>query len=164
MATAAPAPLLNLDTLALPPSVVIDGVPYEIAVPDGLSILEFRRLQPLIVRLEALWSEPDTDEDDAKARAKQIDGTLRAICRLVLRAPASVQEKLKDLHLMAIYQSFMQLPSGTLQRVVGAMVPPGARTTAPTTGASSPPPSRTSTAGRRSSGSRPPRSPLSVPA
>ncbi len=162
MATAtAPEPLLNLDTIAPAASVIIDGVPYAIQSPDGLTLMGLRQVRPMIVRLELLRGEITlTDEQAAEEKA-----LLNGVCRVVLSAPDAVQDKLSDLQRMAIYTSFLSLPSSMLH-LLGARTLTGATlpTVAKMTGAKSSRSSNGSTrAGARSTGSRASRAASSGP-
>lgn len=154
----APAPLLNLDTIAPPASVVIDGTPYAILAPDALNVLDFRRLQRLIGRLNTLDAQELLTDDEGA----ELQHLFNAICRIVLLAPAEVHDKLTDLQRIAIYGSFAQLPSNVLQ-LVGAMMLGGAVIPASSIGANASPVSSGSSAAPRSTGSRGRRSRSSAP-
>jgi hypothetical protein len=152
MATSPTEHLLDLDTLAPPASVRIDGQTYVLLSPDALCALDVRRLQNFIPQLEARWGKPDdqlTDEDKT-----EVSRIIDAICRIVLQAPQEVHAKLTDVHRTAVYYSFLGLPSVTLQQVavfMGLGAPPPATST----GANSSPVSPASIpAAARSTGSR----------
>lgn len=129
----APAPLLNLDTFHAKTSVVIDGTPYQILAPNGLSLMALRKVRPLVVQLEVLRTLETLTDDQHLAEKALLDG----ICRVVLDAPADVHAKLDDLQRLAVYLTFLALPSSMLE-LLGAKSTMGASApTSPSTGASS---------------------------
>lgn len=160
MATDTATPLLNLDTLANPATVVIDKQPYVILAPDALNVLDFRRLQALIPRLERLDAQEMLTDEEGEEFRRHID----AICRLVLQAPEDVHARLSDVQRIAVYMAFAELPSSMLQLMGAKLKAAGATMPPPLTGASSPRNSPAATAAPRSTGSRTSRSRSSGPA
>lgn len=149
--TTAEPPILNLSTIAKRPFVLIDDMPYDLALPDTLSLLEYRHLATLLPRLEALWMRAKAGTI-TKAEDLELSTAFKRVCATVLKAPESVLSKLSDIQRVAIYGSFLQLPSATLLRV-GAMMQAGRQTTPSNqTGATSSHDSRGRTAALRTTG------------
>jgi hypothetical protein len=168
-ATALTPPLLDLSTLATPPTIVIDNVAYPLALPDNLALLDYKRLSVILPVLETLWAKAATSPTAlTAAEERDLGNCFRGVCRIVLGAPEAVQVKLSDMQRVAIYQAFLKLPLGTLQRVGALMrsrqTPTAAQPTSTSTGATSSRASRTRTpASARSHGSRKSRSASSAP-
>lgn len=143
----ASSPVLDLNTLTAPirPVVIIDGQRHPLLPPDMLSVLDYRRIDRITARLQALWNAPEIT-DEAEAEVTQLCDSL---CRIVLEAPADVHGRLTDIQRIAVYNAFQELPQANL-RLVGATQGRGKTST----GATSPRASRGSTVARRTTGSR----------
>lgn len=147
---AAPAThLLDLDTLTEHPSVIIDKHAYELTPPEALSAVEYHRIGKIAPRMFALWESATelTPEEEV-----ELEQTLDRVCRIVLKAPDEVHERLTDLQRLAIYQTFLTLPQEVLLPIVG-QPPLRGRNPMSGIGAISPPVSHDSTAAPPPNGS-----------
>ncbi len=146
---ATPSPLLSLDTLTEAPSVIIDQHAYELTPPEALSAVEYHKIGKIAPRMFALWESATelTPEEEV-----ELEQTLDRVCRIVLKAPPEVHDRLTDLQRLAIYQTFLTLPQEVLLPIVGQ---PALRGRNPMSGigAISPPASPASTAAPPTSGS-----------
>lgn len=158
---ASPSVVLDLDTLANRPTVIIGGHEYRLFTVDLLPPLDNYRLRKLVKRGDELSLKDDLTEAELDELAgpvvKDDDGTpkttpegeklrrgglLDKIARIVIEAPIEVHEKLTDRQRVEIYQTF-QVPS---LHALLKLLPATAIPTEPTaTGATSPPDSVAST-------------------
>lgn len=140
------APLLKLDTFVQRPTVVIDGVQYEILSCDELSILDSHRFGMWGRRINAL-AEADDETSEAELNAL-IDKVAR---KVAVGIPAEIYEKLSGSHKLAISDVFTGLLLRNRLGVAGAIAKAAGL---PWTGASTSPGSSASTADSRNGGWR----------
>jgi hypothetical protein len=116
--------LLNITTVTAPPAVIaIDGARYPLLSAEALPLASIQRLQRDAPRLGHLLQIDEKTPDEATETGQ----LLRAVCALVLDAPADVHARLTDVHRVAIVHSFTQLqstsataPMRTRARSIGA--------------------------------------------
>lgn len=109
-------PLLDLDTLIVRPTILVDGVTYELMSADELSVLASHRFGVWGQRIEALSAQ----EDDAAGaeREELIDKVCRAA---IVGMPEAVFEKLSGAHKSAITDVFTGLLLRNRLKAAGAM-------------------------------------------
>lgn len=116
MASPDPAPLLNLDTLTEHPSVLIDKHAYALTPPEALSAVDYHRIGKIAPRMFALWESETALTPEQEV---ELEETLDRVCRIILKAPDEVHDRLTDLQRLSIYQTFLTLPQETLLPLVG---------------------------------------------
>ena len=94
----APTPLLDLDTLAERPFVLIDQVKYELRTPEEVSVLEHRRLGKLGARLDAI----EKTEDPSEEEEQEYEQLLKTLSGRVLLAPDEVKARLNSSQRVAV--------------------------------------------------------------
>jgi hypothetical protein len=117
MADATPTPLLNLDTLTTRPIIRIDGAPYEMRVPEELSIVDYHRLSRQGQRLDGLMSAPTLRPEEEQELATILD----KLCHTILEAPEATHAKLGDIHRLAIARTFTPLLRASLEPAGGTV-------------------------------------------
>lgn len=113
-------PVLSLDTFVEHRVVRIDGKDYDLVNAGELSVLENHRLAKRAARAKELVEAED------EAQVAELGAVLDWLCRLVLRAPDEVHQRLTETHRLAIVQTFTQL-----QRVNVPAAAPAAEESAP---------------------------------
>jgi len=103
---APPIRILDLDSLANKPVVVIDGTDYLLLTPQLLPPLDSYRLKQYGDRIEELRVKKPLTEDDEREMVKLLD----QMCRLVLIAPEDVHAKLLDRQRTAVLEGFLDAP------------------------------------------------------
>lgn len=145
MAEKYPEPLLDLNTLIERPKITIDGLAYEIASPDELSVLDTQRLAWLGRKLDNLMKQ------DGAASAKALGDTLEEItARVMEQVPAAVRDQLSDAKKLAVIDVFTMLSLTRKMQLAGAAIPQIIellqKTAKPAAGVKQPPGSSDSTA------------------
>jgi hypothetical protein len=108
-----PEPLLNLDTIIVRPTIVIDGESYSILSADELSVLDSQRFALWNRRLEALQLGGEEDPE--------LDQLVDTIARRVLvDVPDTVIAKLQGAHKLAVIEVFTGLLLRQRMDVAGA--------------------------------------------
>jgi hypothetical protein len=102
------APILNLDTLADRPVVNIDGTPYELITHDSLSPLNAHRVSRYHKRIGALLEKSEAS-DLTGDEESELEALPALICRLILDAPAEVQDKLTDKQRALVVSTFWRM-------------------------------------------------------
>lgn len=135
-------PVLDLDTIADRPTVVIRGKSYRLWSIDLLPPLDNHRVRKLLKRNNELAQKDEL----TKAEEKELKAIFDEITRIVLEAPDAVHAKLTDKQRAEIINVF-QLPSLDLLVKFGEMLAAANPTTtaAPTSGSPSPTDSPAST-------------------
>jgi hypothetical protein len=145
MAASKSTPLLNLQTIADRPTVIIDGTAYELRTPGELSLAEGVRLRILAGRIP-----PKNFEELGEEEAAELSQAAEAVVRMTLLAPDAVHERLTDQLRVPIMVSFIALSPEIYRQMTRATPRPDLAP--PPTMASSSPGSRGSTGGRRPPG------------
>ncbi len=121
-------PLISLSTLAPErPTIVIDSIPYELALPDDFGLKEQAQLRKLHRQIEPIQSKDDPSDDEISLMAQALD---RLVGMLLPDLPESVRGKLRDGQKVAILRAF---PLAARIRMGAEPLPPN-----PTTVNSSP--------------------------
>lgn len=103
-------PLLTLETLEPDrPTVAIDGVPYELALPDDFGLIESARLGRLMA--QAKQAEVDAlamnDTDVlAEAAIDALERLLDGVVGMILRAPDEVRARLNSGQKLEVLAAF----------------------------------------------------------
>lgn len=107
-----PKHLLDLSTLEPDrPTIGIDGVAYELAVPDDFGLAAGARIDRLQRRLAALRAQ---DADMSEANLQGLAETLDELLALLVPGlPSEVKAKLRDQQKMRIMAVFMTAAGGT---------------------------------------------------
>lgn len=132
------APILDLDTFADRPTVLIDGTEYELLTHSLLSPLDGHRMSTAYARISELMEKAALTPEEEH----ELEALPDRMCRMVLEAPEEVHVKLTKKQRMAILSTFSTvLPRARLESTViqGPALHP--------TGASSAPDSPGSTEG-----------------
>jgi hypothetical protein len=101
-------PVLDLDTLVERAPVRIDGQMYEMLNPAELSILDLHRFGAAGEELASL-KRIDSTTEISDEQMQLISATLTRMVRIILRAPAEVQDRLTDVHRFRIVNAFNEL-------------------------------------------------------
>ncbi len=112
----APTPLLDLDTLAERPFVLIDQVKYELRTPEEVSVLEHRRLGKLGARLDAI----EKTEDPSEEEEQEYEQLLKTLSGRVLLAPDEVKARLNSSQRVAVAVAFTRLRQTSRPSLAGA--------------------------------------------
>lgn len=95
-----PAPILTLETLEPDrPTVEIDGVIYDLAVPDDFGLLESARLAAVMRRATAVEVDAKAlplDVPLEQAQIDRLDQLLSDSVAMILRAPTEVRARLNS--------------------------------------------------------------------
>jgi hypothetical protein len=94
---------LELSTFTEHSTVNIDGKPYDLANSDELSLVDCHRVAAGGALAASLSSAP-TEEN-----AAELETLLSNLCRIILRAPKDIHDKLNDQQRMSICQVFTAL-------------------------------------------------------
>ena len=144
--------VLKLSTLIDRPTIIIDGVSYEIMSPDELSVLDHHRLSSQGKALEALMNVESLDDEGEK----KLSSLLHNISNFIMvGVPDDIRSKLSDAMRTEISEVFTTLPLlKHLSAMSESLLVTGAdKKTTKRTGAKSRRGSKGSTAGRRDGGS-----------
>jgi len=148
---AAPAPLLNLDTIVHAPVVTINGQRYPLKPRAMKSIVEVAKLQTHGQLIEAIAPKigtPALTVDEATSLARALD----EVCRAALDAPAAIHDKLDDFQRLRICEVFIELQTPSRPGTGAATTPATTRKTKTSIGARSSRRSSASTAATRGNG------------
>lgn len=132
--------VLDLDTLADRPVVLINKQEYRLWSIDLLPPIENHRVRKLLKRNDELAQKDDLSRAEEAELSKIFD----EIARTVLDAPAAIHKKLTDKQRAEIIRSFLMPSLDILMKLLAAATPPAASTETPT-GATLPPDSAGST-------------------
>lgn len=103
MAEATRTALLNLNTLIDREFILIDGERFELANQGELSVLDWQRVAKKGAQVQALMGRLEDLTDD---EAKNVADLLEGLCKIILRAPPEVHEKLMPAHKLLVVQAF----------------------------------------------------------
>lgn len=103
--------LLDLSTVDPErPLVAIDGVSYEMQLPDDFGLVELARLQRLQRKVADIMGHTDDLSDgDVQSMAAALDGFATLVLPSV---PTDVRAKLRDAQKMAIIEAFRKAAVG----------------------------------------------------
>lgn len=108
-------PLLTLETLAPDdrPTVEIDGVAYELAMPDDFGLRQEAENSRLLRRAAELMKAVEASEgvDLDAPTISQLEELLAGFLEQILRAPAKVRARLGFRQQLAIAQAFTEVVS-----------------------------------------------------
>lgn len=104
---APPIRILDLDSLANRPVVVIDEKEYRLLTPSLLPPLDSYRMKQYSARIDALSAKEILTPDEESEMALVLD----RMCRLILIAPDEVHTKLVDNLRTEILEGFLNAPS-----------------------------------------------------
>jgi len=120
--------ILNLSTLAVPPTVVINGHPYNLRTPESLSLLEEHRVVKQAGQVYAILADTDLNEEKLAAVEALVDGLVRL---LLPQLPDEVLGVLYSKHKLNIVQAFTGLQQAQPQPAE-APAAPAAESSGPT--------------------------------
>jgi hypothetical protein len=106
------SPLLTIETLAPEiPTIDIDGVAYELALPEDFGLREEAANGRLLRRAAKLLEQVENQEADelTDARTAELEKLLSDFMAVILRAPTKVRAKLRFRQKMAIAAAFTQV-------------------------------------------------------
>lgn len=118
MATMAGSPSVSIGTVLTRPTVIIDGVSYELRHPEELSVLQFHEIARNGRRIDALFEQDELSAEDQRKLANILEATVRA----ELIAGDDVLAKLSPVHRLRIIRSYAALQRLALQSL-GATLP-----------------------------------------
>ena len=118
-------PILNLDTLAERAVVRVDGADYELLNPGELSVLDFHKIGKRAERVETMLKQ---ESDLSEGQVAELTEALDALCRIVLRAPSEIHQRLTDMQRLQVSQAFTDLQRKTTGPAAGGEDVPTAST------------------------------------
>jgi hypothetical protein len=121
------APVLDLTSTTVRPTVRIDKVDYELRTADDLSVLGYRRLMRDAPQVAAMLQNLDPTEDEERTLSTALD----SLCRRALDAPSDVHDKLNETQRLRIFSVFthLLLPTPPAARAGQAAAKPAGGTT-----------------------------------
>lgn len=103
--------VLNLELLTDRATVTISGTPYDLVNAAELSVVDYQRVSKWGRRVQELM---DGAEDLSDEQVDEMRSLLDRLCRLILRAPAEIHEKLNVNQRLAVTHAFTGLLRGTI--------------------------------------------------
>lgn len=146
--------LLDLDSLVVRPTIMIDGKSYEILSPDELPVLTSHMLTVKSKRYDELMQKNDLAHEERE----ELSSLVRMVSdKIMTPVPLEVTAKLSDAHRLSVIEAFSTLllrtKAATAAAILESTLPTRSTATEKGTGEKRSRGSNASTAGRRAGGS-----------
>lgn len=106
------APVLDLTTTEERPIIRINGVAYDVRLPQDLTLAGLRTLERLMPRSAILIDKLDLSNDEQV----ELSALLATVCELAVAAPAPVLARLGDVQRAMVFRVFTELLSPGLEQ------------------------------------------------